>query len=278
MDYLSTRIILDKYKFKFTKSLGQNFLIDDTVINDIIKGAEITKDDFIIEIGPGIGTLTRQLLDKAKHVYSIEIDKKLIPILNEELKDYENFTLIHDDALKMDLSKITNGKQNVKVVANLPYYLTTPLITKLISNQNNIKSLTIMIQKEVAERINAHPSSKEYGALTLLVQYYCKTKVIRKVSPGCFVPRPSVESSVIRLDKLENPRVDVKDEKLFFRVIKSSFNMRRKTLWNSLKILGIPKDKIKIAFENANIDPKRRGETLTIDEFANLSDQIHLIK
>ncbi|KJU71938.1 16S rRNA (adenine(1518)-N(6)/adenine(1519)-N(6))-dimethyltransferase RsmA [Clostridium baratii] len=272
-DY-KTQELVKKYNFKFSKSLGQNFLIDDSVLNDIVKGADVNEEDFVIEIGPGVGTLTAHLLNKAKKVTSIELDNDLIPILKEELGDNEHFSLIHNDALKVDFNEIIGDEKSVKLVANLPYYVTTPIIVNLLKNGYNFKSLTIMIQKEVAERIDAEPNCKEYGALSLLVQYYCNTKIVRKVAPSSFIPRPKVESIVIRLDRLEKPRVEVKDEKFMFELIRNSFNMRRKTLWNGVKNIGINKDDLKKAFEEAGIDPKRRGETLSLEEFAALSNKI----
>lgn len=278
MEKLSTKEVVLKYNFKFTKSLGQNFLIDDSVLDDIVDGAEITKDDYVIEIGPGVGTLTKELLQRAKRVTSIELDEKLIPILQEELKDFENFELVHKDALKVDYNELIGDEKSVKIVANLPYYVTTPIIANLLNGKYNIASITIMIQKEVAERIDAEPSTKDYGAFSLLVQYYCDTKIIRRVPPSSFIPAPKVDSIVIRLDRLEKPRVQISDEKLFFNVIRQSFNMRRKTLWNAMKNIGLDKEKLKVAFEKANIDPNRRGETLSIEEFANLSKTIIEVK
>lgn len=278
MEKLSTKEVVLKYNFKFTKSLGQNFLIDDSVLDDIVDGAEITKDDYVIEIGPGVGTLTKELLQRAKRVTSIELDEKLIPILQEELKDFENFELVHKDALKVDYNELIGEEKSVKIVANLPYYVTTPIIANLLNGKYNIASITIMIQKEVAERIDAEPSTKDYGAFSLLVQYYCNTKIIRRVPPSSFIPAPKVDSIVIRLDRLEKPRVQISDEKLFFNVIRQSFNMRRKTLWNAMKNIGLDKEKLKVAFEMANIDPNRRGETLSIEEFANLSKTIIEVK
>ena len=272
-DY-KTQDLVKKYNFKFSKSLGQNFLIDDSVLTDIVDGAEVNKDDLIIEIGPGVGSLTAQLIGKAKKVVSIELDNDLIPILQEELGQYENFTLIHKDALKVDFNEIIGDEKSVKLVANLPYYVTTPIIVKLLKDNYNFKSLTIMIQKEVAERINAEPNCKEYGALSLLVQYYCDTKIVRKVSPVSFIPRPKVDSIVIRLDRLSEKRVEVKDEKLMFEIIRNAFNMRRKTMWNAVKFLGMKKEDIEKAFELSGIDQKRRGETLSLHEFAILSDNI----
>lgn len=273
-DY-KTQELVKKYNFKFSKSLGQNFLIDDSVLTDIVDGASVDDKDFIIEIGPGVGTLTAKLLMKAKKVTSIELDNDLIPILQEELGEHENFDLIHNDALKVDFNSLIGDEPSVKLVANLPYYVTTPIIVKLLKDGYNFKSLTIMIQKEVAERINAEPNCKEYGALSVLVQYYCNTSIVRRVVPSCFIPRPKVESIVIRLDRLEAPRVNVKDETLMFALVRAGFNMRRKTLWNATKAFNLSKEKLEEAFEKSGIDPKRRAETLSIEEFAHLSDCIY---
>lgn len=275
MDKVSTLETIKKYGFKFSKSLGQNFLIDNSVLEDIVTGADISKDDFVIEIGPGIGTLTKELLLKAKKVCSIELDSDLIPILEEELKDFTNLQIIHKDALKVDFNEIIGNEQSVKLVANLPYYVTTPIIAKLLKEHYNFKSLTIMIQKEVAERIASKPDCKEYGAISILVQYYCDTKIIRKVSSSSFVPKPKVDSMVIRLDKLAEPRTKLDSVELFFRIVRDSFNMRRKTLWNALKNINLDKDKLQTAFCEAGIDPKRRGETLSIEEFGLLSNCIN---
>lgn len=274
----STQELVKKYNFKFSKSLGQNFLTDESVLTDIVEGAEVNNEDLVIEIGPGVGSLTAKLLCKAKRVVSIELDNDLIPILETELGQEPNFTLIHNDALKVDFNEIIGEEKSVKLVANLPYYVTTPIIARLLKEDYKFKSLTIMIQKEVAERIDAEPNCKEYGALSLMVQYYCNTKIIRRVPPSCFIPRPKVDSIVIRLDKLSEPRVNVKDEKLMFDIIRNSFNMRRKTLWNGVKFLGLPKESLENAFEKAGIDPKRRGETLSLQEFAKLSDAVYNIK
>lgn len=272
---VKTAELVKKYNFKFSKSLGQNFLIDDSVPRDIVNGAEVDENDLVIEIGPGVGTLTAQLLKRSKKVVAIELDNDLIPILQQEIGYNPKFTLIHNDALKVDFNEIIGEEKSVKLVANLPYYVTTPIIVKLLKEDYKFKSLTIMIQKEVAERMNAEPGNKDYGALSLLVQYYCNTSIVRRVPPQCFIPRPKVDSIVIRLERLEEPKVKVENEKLFFDIIRSSFNMRRKTLWNGVKSLGLDKEKLEIAFENANIDPKRRGETLSIEEFACLSDKIN---
>lgn len=275
MGILNTKEVVKKYNFKFTKSLGQNFLIDDTVLQDIVNSADVSDEDFVIEIGPGVGTLTRELLERAKKVCSIELDSDLIPILEKELSDYENFEIIHRDALKVDLNEVIGEEKSVKVVANLPYYVTTPIIARMLKENYKFKSLTIMIQKEVAERIDSEPNCKEYGAISLLVQYYCDTKIIRTVPPTSFVPQPKVDSIVIRLDKLDKPRVDVEDEELFFKIIRQSFNMRRKTLRNVIKSMSIlDASDMEKAFENANIDMKTRGEALSIQEFANLADSI----
>ncbi len=272
---VKTAELVKKYNFKFSKSLGQNFLIDDSVPRDIVSGAEVNKEDLVIEIGPGVGTLTAQLLNTAKKVVAIELDNDLIPILQQELGDNPNFRLIHNDALKVDFNEVIGDEESVKLVANLPYYVTTPIIVKLLKENYKFKSLTIMIQKEVAERMNAEPGNKDYGALSLLVQYYCDTKIVRKVPPACFIPRPKVDSIVIRLDRLPEPKVKVENEKLFFDIIRNSFNMRRKTLWNGVKSIGVAKEKLEEAFAEAGVDPKRRGETLSIQEFAKLSDCIN---
>jgi len=275
---IKTQELVKKYNFKFTKSLGQNFLVDDSVLNDIIDGAEVNNEDFIIEIGPGVGTLTAQLLMKAKKVTAIELDSDLIPILERELGDHENFNLIHKDALKVDFNELIGDEKNVKLVANLPYYVTTPIILKLLKDGYNFKSLTIMIQKEVAERINAAPNCKAYGALSVLVQYYCDTSIVRTVAPTSFIPRPKVESIVIKLDRLDKPRAETKDVKFMFEVVRAGFNMRRKTLWNAAKTLKVNKEKLEEAFEKSGIDPKRRAETLSVQEFATLADCIYAVK
>ena len=278
MENLTISEVAKKYEFRFKKGLGQNFLIDDSVLDDIVDGAEVNEEDFIIEIGPGFGTLTRALLKRAKRVCAIELDETLFPILKEELKDFNNFELIHKDALKVNFNDLIGEEKSVKLVANLPYYLTTPIIVNLLTGGYNFKSLTIMIQKEVAERIDSEPNCKAYGAFSILVQYYCDTEILRLVPPSAFIPQPKVESIVIRLDRLKEPKVKVKDEALFFSIVRQSFNMRRKTLWNGLKNLGISKENLEKCFERANIDLKRRGETLSLQEFALLSDEISLIK
>lgn len=275
MNNLSTKEIVEKYNFRFSKNLGQNFLIDNSVLQDILEGTDINKNDFVIEIGPGVGTLTKELLKRAKKVCAIELDSDLIAILKEELKHYPNFELIHKDVLKINFNEIIKDESSIKIVANLPYYITTPIISKILNNKYNFKTLTIMIQKEVGERMISEPNCKQYGALSLLVQYYCDVEVLRKVSPYAFIPSPKVESIVIKLTKLNNPRVKIKSEDLFFRIIRCSFNMRRKTLWNALKSLKLSREYIEKAFDKSGIDPKRRGETLSIEEFGLLSDCIY---
>jgi 16S rRNA (adenine1518-N6/adenine1519-N6)-dimethyltransferase len=275
MSDLTTKDIVKKYGFRFTKSLGQNFLIDESVLMDIVDGAEVNAEDFVIEIGPGVGTLTKELLKRAKRVCAIELDSDLIPILKEELKDFDNFDIVNVDALKVDFKELIGEEKSVKVVANLPYYVTTPIIVKLLNEEYNFKSLTIMIQKEVGERMAAKPNTKEYGALSILVQYHCNTKIIRKVSPSSFIPQPKVESIVVKMDKLLQPRVQVKDKKLYFRVSRESFNARRKTLWNAMKNLKLNSEIIEAAFIKSGIDSKRRGETLSLEEFGDLANAIY---
>ncbi len=275
MSSLNTTDIVKKYGFKFTKSLGQNFLVDRGVLQDIVLGSDISLEDWVIEIGPGVGTLTRELLSAAKRVTAIELDNELLPILTEELKDFDNFELIHKDALKVNFHELIGEEQHVKVVANLPYYVTTPVISMLLKSEIKFDAITIMIQKEVAERIAASPNTKEYGAFSLLTQYYCDSKIIRRVPPTAFVPKPKVDSIVIKLMPLQEKRVRVQDEGLFFKVIREAFNMRRKTLWNALKGLHEDSEVRRAAFEAAGIDSQRRGETLSIEEFALLSDSFY---
>lgn len=272
MEKLTTREVVEKHEFRFSKSLGQNFLVDETVLEDILNSAEVNKDDMVIEIGPGVGTLTRELLKRARKVVAIELDSRLIGILEDELSDFDNFTLINKDALKVDFKELIGDEKSVKIVANLPYYVTTPIISKLLTEEYKFKSLTIMIQKEVAERMAASPGNKDYGALSLLAQYYCNTEIVRRVSPNSFIPRPKVDSIVIKLEKLGEPKVKVEDEKLFFSLVRAAFNMRRKTLWNATKTLGFEKEVMEQIYSESEIDPKRRGETLSLQEFGRLSD------
>jgi 16S rRNA (adenine1518-N6/adenine1519-N6)-dimethyltransferase len=227
-----TKDIINHFDFQFSKSLGQNFLVDQNILDKIVDSVDIKEDDCILEIGPGIGTLTHEMAAKCRRVIAIELDDNLIPVLNETLANFDNIKVIHADALKVDIKKVLQEEDihSVKVAANLPYYVTTPVISKLFEEKPGIESITVMIQKEVADRIVAHPGTKEYGALSLLVQYYSEVEKICKVSPSCFLPPPKVESAVIRMKIRENPAVKVKDEKLFFHIIRDSFNMRRKTL------------------------------------------------
>lgn len=270
--------ILQKYHFNFQKKFGQNFLIDTTVLDRIIAAAEITKEDCVLEIGPGIGTMTQYLAERAGSVVAVEIDKNLIPILQETLAAYDNVTVINDDILKVDVKKLAeekNAGRPIKVVANLPYYITTPIIMGLFEKQIPLKSITIMVQKEVAERMQVGPGTKDYGALSLAVQYYAKPQIVANVPPNCFIPRPNVGSAVIRLTRYEQPPVQVKDEKLLFAIIRASFNQRRKTLVNGLgnaPELGISKEMVAAALEKMQLSPTIRGEALTLSEFAELSD------
>lgn len=270
--------ILQKYHFNFQKKFGQNFLIDTSVLDRIIAAAEITKDDCILEIGPGIGTMTQYLAESAGEVVAVEIDKNLIPILEDTLSAYDNVTVINDDILKVDVNKIVeekNGGRPVKVVANLPYYITTPIIMGLFENHVPLKSITIMVQKEVADRMQVGPGTKDYGALSLAVQYYAKPEIVANVPPNCFIPRPNVGSAVIRLTRYEKPPVQVEDEKKMFSLIRASFNQRRKTLVNGLgnaPELGVSKERVAAVLEEMQLSPTVRGEALTLEQFARLSN------
>ena len=272
--------ILNKYKFVFQKRYGQNFLIDEHVLGKIIRSAGITEDDFVIEIGPGIGTLTQYLAYSAREVAAIEIDDALIPILEDTLSGYDNVTVIHEDVLKVELTKLVeekNGGKPVKVVANLPYYITTPIIMGLFENHVPVESITIMVQKEVADRMKTGPGSKDYGALSLAVQYYARPELVANVPPNCFMPRPRVGSAVIRLTKHEKPPVEVQDEKLMFQIIRASFNQRRKTLVNGLynaPELHIPKERTAAVLEEMGLAPGIRGEALELSQFAELSSRL----
>ncbi len=262
-----------KYGFRFKKALGQNFLKDRNVVEDIIEGSGITENTRVLEIGPGVGSLTEAMLEKAESVTAVELDANLIPILEEEFKDRENFRLIYGDILKMDIEEIM-GDEEFITVANLPYYVTTPIIIKLLEEDSNLRSLTVMVQKEVAERLTAKPGTKDYGSLTLLTEYYTKAEIVRIVPPECFIPAPKVESAVIRLDIREVPPVTVKDRDFMMRVIKESFAMRRKTIANNLKKIAVNPENLRSALQKASIDPGRRGETLSLSEFALLSDAL----
>lgn len=270
--------IIQKYEFAFQKKFGQNFLIDTHVLEKIIAAAGVTEDDCVLEIGPGIGTMTQYLAEHARSVVAVEIDKNLIPILQETLKEYENITIINDDILKVDINKLTeeyNGGRPIKVVANLPYYITTPIIMGLFEGGVPIDNITVMVQKEVAERMQVGPGSKDYGALSLAVQYYADAYIVANVPPNCFIPRPGVGSAVIRLTRHKEPPVEVEDPKLMFKLIRASFNQRRKTLQNGLSNspeLPFAKDEIADAIESLGVTPQIRGEALTLKQFADLSN------
>ena len=274
----NTIAVLQKYNFSFQKKFGQNFLIDTHVLDKIIRSAEITKEDMVVEIGPGIGTMTQYLACAAGKVAAIEIDKALIPILEDTLEGYENVQVINDDVLKVDIAKLAkeeNGGRPIKVVANLPYYITTPIIMGLFENHVPLKSITVMVQKEVADRMQVGPGTKDYGALSLAVQYYARPYIVANVPPNCFMPRPKVGSAVIRLERYDEPPVQVEDEKLMFRIIRASFNQRRKTLANGLKNspeLQFSKEEIEKAIEGIGKSVSVRGEALTLEEFAALSN------
>ena len=270
--------VLQKYGFVFQKRFGQNFLIDTHVLERIIEASEITKDDFVLEIGPGIGTMTQYLAEAAREVTAVEIDDALIPILKDTLKEWDNVTVLHGDILKTDIRKIADEKNQgrlIKVVANLPYYITTPIIMGLFESHVPVDSITVMVQKEVADRMQTGPGSKDYGALSLAVQYYAEPKIVANVPPNCFMPRPKVGSAVIRLTRHQNPPVTTLDEKLMFRLIRASFNQRRKTLSNSLKNsqeLPYSKEEVEAAITECGLPLNIRGEALTLEQFARLSD------
>ena len=272
-----TKRIIEHYGFNFKKGFGQNFLVDERVLDKIISAGKITENDVVIEVGPGIGTLTAALAKHAFKVISIEIDKTLIPILNRLLEDYDNIELINGDILKTDLNEIISKypDKNIKMVANLPYYITTPIIMNIIENHIKIDSVTVMIQKEVAYRMKAKPSTKEYGSLSLSVQYSCEPYLAANVPNNCFMPRPNVDSAVIRLKLLDKPAIEVKDEKFLFEFIKAAFSQRRKTLVNcifSSKIVKLDKEEIgKLLVENG-FDEKVRGETLSLEQYGKLAD------
>ena len=272
--------VLKKYNFNFQKRFGQNFLIDSHILEKIIDSAEITKDDCVLEIGPGIGTMTQYLAESAGEVIAVEIDKSLIPILADTLSAYDNVTVINEDILKVDIRKLVEEKNQgkpIKVVANLPYYITTPIIMGLFESHVPLKSITIMVQKEVADRMQVGPGTKDYGALSLAVQYYAKPKVVAYVSPECFIPKPNVGSAVIRLERYAEPPVEVEDEAFMFRVIRAAFNQRRKTLANGLgnaSDLNVTRQQAQDALEALGFSPSVRGEALTLEEFARLSNYL----
>ena len=275
----NTIAILQKYDFSFQKKFGQNFLIDANILENIIMAAGVNKDDCVLEIGPGIGTMTQYLCENAREVVAVEIDKKLIPILQEDtLSSYDNITIINEDILKVDVNAIVqkkNGGKPIKVVANLPYYITTPIIMGLFESHVPLESITIMVQKEVAERMQVGPGTKDYGALSLAVQYYAKPEVMMTVPASCFMPRPNVDSAVIKLTRHEHPPVQVQDEKLMFNIIRAAFNQRRKTLVNSLNNaanLYLNKEAVLAALETMGLSATIRGEALTLAQFAVLAD------
>ena len=278
----NTLAVINKHEFAFQKKFGQNFLIDEGIVNKIVREAGVTKDDFVLEIGPGIGTMTQLLCEQAGGVAAVEIDTNLIPILKETLAEYDNVTIINEDILKVDIKKLAeekNGGKPIKVVANLPYYITTPIIMGLFESNVPIDSITVMVQKEVADRMQVGPGTKDYGALSLAVQYYSKPQVVINVPPECFIP--NVGSAVIRLTRYKEPPVKVRDEKLMFKLIRASFNQRRKTLANGLNNspeINFSKEEITAAIESLHKGPSIRGEALTLSEFAALSDYFSNIK
>jgi 16S rRNA (adenine1518-N6/adenine1519-N6)-dimethyltransferase len=277
--HIETKKIVDKYKFKFSKSLGQNFLIDDNIVESIVGGADVKSEDYIVEVGPGIGTLTREMGKIAKKVVAIEIDRKLIPILKDTLSDLDNVEVVNQDILKADIHNLIKDKLNggpIKLVANLPYYITTPIVMKFLEEHVPVTDIVVMVQKEVADRMNAVPGTKDYGALSVAVQYYCDTDIVAKVPRHMFVPQPNVDSVVIGLRVRSTKKYIVDSEEIFFKTVKASFGQRRKTLLNSLSGLGMfDKEGLKEILKEANIDEKRRGETLSVDEFANLSNIVN---
>ena len=271
---------IKKYEFAFQKKFGQNFLIDSRVLEKIMDAAEITKEDCVLEIGPGFGTMTQYLAERAREVVAVEIDKQLIPILHETLAEYDNVTIINEDILKVDIGAIVQEKNNgkpIKVVANLPYYITTPIIMGLFESNVPLKNITVMVQKEVADRMQVGPGTKEYGALSLAVQYYAKPYIVANVPPNCFIPRPGVGSAVIRLTRFEEPPVRVKDPDKMFKLIRASFNQRRKTLQNGISNsteLSYTKEQVANALESIGLSPTIRGEALNLEQFAALSDNL----
>lgn len=277
----NTIAVLQKYQFNFQKKFGQNFLIDTGILEEIIEAAQITKDDFVLEIGPGIGTMTQYLCEAARAVVAVEIDTNLIPILKDTLAEYNNVDVLNEDILKVNIAKLAEEKNNgkpIKVVANLPYYITTPIIMGLFEKNVPVDSITVMVQKEVADRMQVGPGTKDYGALSLAVQYYAKPEIVANVPPNCFMPRPKVGSAVIKLTRYEKPPVDVKDEGLMFRLIRASFNQRRKTLVNGIRNSGdfsLSKEEIEDVFNRCDLPLNIRGEALTLEQFAMLANCIY---
>ena len=276
----NTIAVLQKYRFNFQKKFGQNFLIDTRVLDKIISAADITKDDYVLEIGPGIGTMTQYLCEHARAVAAVEIDKNLIPILEDTLSSYDNVEIIHQDILKMDIERLVweqNQGNPIKVVANLLYYITTPIIMGLFESHVSVHSITIMVQKEVAQRMQAKPGTKDYGALSLAVQYYARPEIVANVPPNCFMPRPNVGSAVIRLTRYQEQPVQVRDEKQLFAFIRASFNQRRKTLVNGLNNapgISYTRDDIVHALQEMGLPANIRGEALTLEQFAQLSNRL----
>lgn len=272
--------IIQKYQFDFRKKFGQNFLIDNNILEKIVEAAEITREDCVLEIGPGIGTMTQRLAEEAGEVIAVEIDKNLIPILGETLADYDNVTILNEDILKVDIHKIVDehGGKPLKVVANLPYYITTPIIMTLLESHVPLQSITIMVQKEVADRMRVGPGTKEYGALSLAVQYYAKPEIITKVPAACFMPRPNVDSTVIRLTRHEKPPVEAQDEAWLFAVIRASFNQRRKTLANGMANagnIGVSRQQVEAVLAEMGLPTSIRGEALTLEQFAEISNRLY---
>ena len=275
--------IIQKYQFDFRKKFGQNFLIDNHILDKIVEAADITREDCILEIGPGIGTLTQRLAEEAGEVVAVEIDKNLISILDETLAGYDNVTILNEDILKVDIHEIAaqHGGKPLKVVANLPYYITTPIIMALFESHVPLISVTVMVQKEVADRMRVGPGTKEYGALSLAVQYYAKPEIITKVPSSCFMPRPNVDSTVIRMTRYEKAPVEVRDEEWLFAVIRASFNQRRKTLANGLANaggLGVNRQQVEDALADMGLPLTIRGEALKLEQFAELSDRLYAVR
>ncbi len=272
----NTIAVLQKYNFVFQKKFGQNFLIDSHVLEKIVDAAQITDEDCVLEIGPGIGTMTQYLAESAREVVAVEIDRALIPILQDTLSAYDNVTVLNEDIMKVDVGRIVrerNQGRPIKVVANLPYYITTPIVMSLLENHVPVQSITIMVQKEVADRMQVGPGTKDYGALSLAVQYYARPEVVAHVPANCFMPRPNVDSTVIRLTRYQKPPVEVQDEKHLFALIRASFNQRRKTLANGLANgLGISREQVAAALEEMGLSATVRGEALTLEQFADLSN------
>ncbi len=275
-----TKAVIEKYNLSIQKKFGQNFLIDDSVLSRTVEAAGVTKEDTVLEIGPGIGTMTQYIAESAGKVIAVEIDRMLIPILADTLSDYDNVKVINEDILKVDIEKIVqeeNGGKPIKVVANLPYYITTPILMRLLESELPIESITVMVQKEVADRMAEKPGSKDYGALSLAIQYYTEPSMVQIVSPSCFIPQPGVDSAVIHLKCHKNPPVETKDSKFLFSVIRAAFSQRRKTLANGVTNgnLGLSREQVVAALEKLSINPSIRGEKLSLQEFADISNLLY---